>query len=389
MLAPNAIAVFLLVTLAVSGLVAYIAGWLVRGLAPRVGLVDRPGGHKTHAHTTPLGGGLAIWLSVVGPLGVGQIVLAVLLTWPELIGLLGLPEWIAAHLPGAWSKSGLLWLIVLASSGVMLLGLVDDLWPVDWRIRLAVQTAMAALVVSQGVQLTLFFDVPWFTATLTVVWIVGVLNAFNMLDNMDALSGGTAAIAAALLGTAVLLVPNQPAGTPQWFVAGFLFVLVGGLLGFLVHNRPPARLFLGDAGSYFVGFWLAVGTVLGTYSAADGSLPPFTVLLPLCVLAVPLYDLCTVVAIRLLQGRSPFHADRNHFSHRLVELGMSRPRAVATIHLITFATGLAGLVLLEVSSYWAAGLVMVGVASLLGVVYLLETAARGLGEAQGSVDRHG
>src|SRR4029079_5432087 len=118
---------------------------------------------------------------------------------------------------------------------------------------------------------------------------------------------GVAAIAATLLAAVMLLTPEADSGQPQLFVAGFLFLIVAALVGFLFHTRPPARLFMGDAGSYFVGFCLAVMTILATFS--DSGLPRHAILAPLCVLAVPLYDSLSVVCIRLRQGRSPFEAD--------------------------------------------------------------------------------
>ena len=155
-----------------------------------------------------------------------------------------------------------------------------------------------------------------------MLWIVGLVNSFNMLDNMDGLSAGVAAIAAAMLAAVMFLSPRPDNHQPQLFVGGFLLVVVGSLVGFLWHNRPPARLFMGDAGSYLVGYLLAMATLTGTF--AGGGVPRHAALAPLCVLAVPIYDTASVVLIRLRQGRSPFVGDKSHFSHRLVALGMTR-----------------------------------------------------------------
>jgi UDP-GlcNAc:undecaprenyl-phosphate GlcNAc-1-phosphate transferase len=193
-----------------------------------------------------------------------------------------------------------------------------------------------------------------------------------MLDNMDGLSAGVAAIAATLLAVVMLLTPEASSGQPQLFIAGFLFLLVGALVGFLVHNRPPARLFMGDAGSYFVGFCLAVMTILATFS--DSGLPRHAILAPLCVLAIPLYDTVSVVWIRLRQGRSPFEADTSHFSHRLVALGLSKTQAVLTIYLATAACGL-GAVLLHQVDFGGAIVVLLIIACLLSVVAILEATA--------------
>lgn len=351
-------------------LVSWAAMHVLRRKAEGFGLVDRPAGHKSHQQPTPAGGGIGIWLGVVAPLAVGQVVLlwAASLSNPTF-----LPEIATRHLGGLSEQSGRLWILVAAATVLMLLGLADDRRGLDWRLRLGVQTAVSAFVVAAGWRLSLFVDVPWLTSMLSVLWIVALINAFNMLDNMDGLSGGVAAIAAGMLAAVMLLAPDPVTRQPQLFIAGFLLVLVGSLIGFLGHNRPPAKIFMGDAGSYFIGFWIATGTLMATF-AGEG-LPRHAILAPLCVLAVPLYDTTSVVLIRLRQGRSPFVGDNNHFSHRLVELGLSRTQAVLTIYLTTATTGLGALLLYQVDT---AGAVVVGlmVACVLLLIAILETTAR-------------
>ncbi|MCA9108269.1 MAG: undecaprenyl/decaprenyl-phosphate alpha-N-acetylglucosaminyl 1-phosphate transferase, partial [Planctomycetales bacterium] len=163
-------------------------------------------------------------------------------------------------------QSGKLWLLIAAATVLMLLGLADDRRGLDWKLRLSIQTAVAAVVVAAGWRLSLFVDLPWLTNALSMLWIVALINAFNMLDNMDGLSGGVGAIAAAMLAAVMLMAPDPMTHQPQLFVAGFLLVLVGSLVGFLAHNRPPARIFMGDAGSYFIGFWIATGTLMATFA---------------------------------------------------------------------------------------------------------------------------
>lgn len=366
----------------VPGLVvSVLACYVVRRLAPRWGLVDRPGQRKIHARPVPYGGGIGIWAGVVVPLVLGQCVLrrwnqsgdAALDLSPlgEFAGRLG--EFVSPHLSGLQSRTGELWFFLATATVLMLLGLADDLWKINWRVRLAVEFAVAAAVVYiPGWRLTLFVDFPLLTDLVTVLWIVGLVNSINFLDNMDGLAGGVSAIAATLLAVYMLIVPEAP-GQPQLFIAGFLFLLVGSLLGFLWHNRPPARLFMGDAGSYFVGFSLAVMTTLATFSGPG--IPRHSILAPVCVLAVPLYDTLSVVVIRLRNGRSPFEGDTNHFSHRLVALGLTKVQAVLTIYLTTAACGLGALVLPQVDSVGAAIIVLV-IGCLLGVIAILEVAAR-------------
>ncbi len=142
----------------------------------------------------------------------------------------------------------------------------------------------------QGLSLTAFIDLPWLTSLLSVLWIVGLINSFNMLDNMDGLSGGVAAIASTILAVMLLTSSGPAGGQPQIFVAAMLLILVGALLGFLCHNWPPAKIFMGDAGSYFIGFWIAVATLLATYAGYHGN-TPHAVVAPLIVMAIPLYDM--------------------------------------------------------------------------------------------------
>src|SRR5262249_35021446 len=149
-------------------------------------------------------------------------------------------------------------------------------------------------------------------------------------------AAGVGLIAALLFAGAQILVESL-------FVPAVLLVLVGALGGFLVHNRPPARLFMGDAGSNFLGFLLGTLTVVGTFTRPGYA--PYSVLSPLLVMAVPLYDTASVVLIRLREGRSPFQPDRCHLSHRLVDRGLTPTRAVATIYLVTLICGLGALLL--------------------------------------------
>jgi UDP-GlcNAc:undecaprenyl-phosphate GlcNAc-1-phosphate transferase len=348
-----------------SAMVSLLAALLVRRYGPRFGLVDLPGERKIHNAPIPTCGGLAIWLGIVAPLAAGQAALALF------------HSSLAICLPGLWQQSGKLWLLVAGGTVLVALGLADDRRGLDWRLRLFVQTAVATTLVLCGWRIHLPWDwplvAPAVSTVMSVVWIVALINSFNMLDNMDGLSAGIAAICGTILAAAALLAPSPDNHQPQLFVAGFLLVLVGSLLGFLWHNRPPARLFMGDAGSYLIGYWLAMATLAATF--AGGDQPRHGALVPLCVLAVPLYDMTSVIFIRLRSGRSPFVGDKNHFSHRLVSLGMSKSQAVATICLATAACGLPALVLHEADAAGAAILLLMTFCTLL-IAAILEAAAK-------------
>jgi UDP-GlcNAc:undecaprenyl-phosphate GlcNAc-1-phosphate transferase len=270
-----------------------------------------------HTTPTPRAGGLAIYAAVYGLSIVGYK------TDPTFVQLVSL------------------------SFVIFLLGLIDDLRPLPWQVRLGVQMLMAAVAIY-----TSLWPVGWLPAALAFIWIVAFTNAFNMLDNMDALSGSVAWIVAACLGVPCVVWPNPP--PLPVFGLGYMG-LMGAVTGFLYFNRPPARIFMGDAGSTFLGFFLAVRSLelmpdLTSWKnwAAD-----------ICVFAVPCYDLALVVALRLWQRRSPFHADKQHISHRLVDLGLSQPWAVGVIALLAAASGIAGVALLRVNSATMAVLICV------------------------------
>jgi UDP-GlcNAc:undecaprenyl-phosphate GlcNAc-1-phosphate transferase len=345
---------------------------IARQVAPQWGFVDRPGGHKGHRTPTPLGGGVAIWLTIVSVLGIGLVVVFA-------FGQSVFPEPLARQAGGIVARSGVLAWILGLSSVIMVMGLVDDKQSLDWRLRLAIQCGCAIALAVSGVRVTLFgpFTHPLLGGLVTVFWIVGLTNSFNMLDNMDGLAASVGLIAAALFCGAEIAVGSL-------FVPAVLVVVVGALAGFLVHNIAPARLFMGDAGSNFLGFLLGALTVVGTFTRDDPrtTFSPFGVFAPLLVMAVPLYDMMSVVIIRLREGRSPFVGDRRHFSHRLVARGLTPPQAVWTIDLVTLAGGLGALLLHRLDGFGAC-IVLAQTCCLLGVVAILELAANRRENADG------
>lgn len=366
--------VFLVTLLPAFAVSVLATGWIAAH-AEKLGLLDRPNARKVHTTPIPLGGGVGIWLGVVMVFATGSMATWLLTSNPYWTRSL-VPESIAIYLPGLLSRIGSIWLLIAAGTILMLLGLLDDRFGLDWKLRLTVEFVVASAVVyGQHLQLTAYIDAPWLTSMLSVFWIVMLINAFNMLDNMDALSGGVASIICGMLSIMLLSTPETSLGQPQLFVAAMMLTLLGGLLGFLKHNWPPAKIFMGDAGSYFVGYWIAIGTLLSTYPGARGA-TPHAVLAPLCLLAIPLYDMVSVIWIRLREGRSPFQADKKHFSHRLVELGMTKPQAVATIYLATLTCSLGALILPRTDMI-GAGIVISIVLAMLSLIAVLESLTAG------------
>jgi UDP-GlcNAc:undecaprenyl-phosphate GlcNAc-1-phosphate transferase len=354
-----------------SFVIASVAVPWVRRRAASWGLVAHPRKDRFHQETIATGGGIAIWLGVVATFTGLQLAL-----WIISLGVVRsevMPEIVRANLVGLLQQASKLWELLAAGTVLMILGLVDDRGGIDWRLRVAVETLVASGIVWQGWQLTAFIEAPAFTSVISVLWIVGITNSFNMLDNMDGLATGVAWIAATMLIAVILTAPSPASNGPQLFVAGFLLVVAGALGGFWRYNRPPATIFMGDAGSYFIGFCLATATLMTTF--AGPGMPRHAIFAPLCVLAVPIYDTLSVIAIRLRAGRSPFAGDKNHFSHRLVEFGLSPKQAVGTIYLLTAGCGLGALLLHQVNELGAV-VILLMIACMLATIAILEAAAR-------------
>ncbi len=344
-------------------LISLVATPVIRRLAPNLGLVDQPGNRKVHVTPTPMGGGIAVFLGLLLPAAVlafapGVVTSVVPSIRPVIVAVLDAE--MSRQICG----------VVVGAVVLFLTGLADDRWNLPWSLRLGTQLAVAVGVTLSGVQATIFVSQPWVGFVATVLWIVVLTNAMNFLDNMDGLSAGIGVIASLLSAAILLLLVAQPHRT----AAFGLLLLAGSLSGFLCWNRPPASIFMGDCGSNLVGFLLATLTVMGTFYDYSGG--RHVILAPLCVLAVPLYDFVTVILIRLKQRRSPFHGDKSHFSHRLVELGLKPAHAVLTIHLATLMTGLGGMLLYKVSDWAGAWMVIALICCVLSVIAILETVGR-------------
>lgn len=343
--------------------------WLVRRLSTRIAAFDTPplpGQVKAPRRAVPNTGGIAIFWSFCLP--VASLVVAVHLAPERLAAVLPAIE---PYIPGLASQTPVA-MTLLAGVGLLhVLGLIDDRKPLGPMLKLAVMTApaLAAATIGQTRLLTYLDDpgsFPIWSTAITVLWFLVVTNAMNFIDNMDGLAGGCAATACAFF-----LVGTLHGG--QWFIAACLALLLGALLGFLVFNRPPATIFMGDGGSLVIGFLLAFLTTRTTYVQPGLTSNWFAVLTPLVVLAVPLYDFTSVTLIRLRAGKSPFVGDLNHLSHRLTRRGMSKGAAVGTMCGLTAVTGVSGL-LLRSADTGETILIGLQVATLLLVVACVEFA---------------
>lgn len=315
-------------------------------LANRFKFLDLPGPHKIHARPVPYGGGLAVAGGVLFPILVSTIL------EKSVFGTPGSPT---------------LRVYALGSLVILLLGLVDDRRRLSAGFRLAVETIVALGVAIGGERLELFTGDRILGTVVTVLWIVGITNAFNLLDHMDGLCSG----AAAIVSTAFLVVAWQ---TGQTFIITLLLPIVGACLGFLLFNFPPAKIFLGDAGSLFIGFWLSCLTISFTFYKS-GTYPLYTYAVPLAVLAVPLFDAATVILIRLWNRRPIFEGDTNHLAHRLTGLGMSPRLAVLTVYVLTLYAGLSAVLLYHVEQTGAL-IVLSQLLLTFGIITFLQWASR-------------
>lgn len=296
----------------------------------RVGLVDDPGHRKIHDSPIPLAGGLAVLTGLLLPLLAATILLKL-----QFIG-----ESSAAPLSYGLGKRALqLSAIAFGAIAMTILGLVDDKYELRPATKFTGQLLIAGLIAAAGVRITLFVPSVWFSYAVTILWLLTVINAFNFMDNMNGLCSGLGAIGAGFFGSIAAM-------QGQYLVALIAFLTSGALLGFLPHNFPKARAFLGDSGSHLVGYLLAIIAILPHFHTEKDP-RPLAVLTPLLVLAVPLGDLAWVVILRTSMGKPFYEGDTNHLSHRLVRLGLSKTTAVLSIWLLAAMIGVASMALLR------------------------------------------
>ncbi|MEX2214562.1 MAG: MraY family glycosyltransferase [Phycisphaeraceae bacterium] len=354
-----------------------VTWWLI-GAGRRWGQLDQPGdaaSHKQHGRSVPSTGGIGIFLTLAVPLLIALVAV-------HLFPLDAFTGWLAplrAHVPGLRAHSAMGFAILAAMLALHIMGLIDDRRRLGPYSKLLVQVIVAAVLASVfDLRVLHLLDAYGALGTvasiaISVIWIVTIINAINFLDNMDGLAAGVSAVIAAIYLAATLI-------GGQWFVAALAAMLLGALAAFLVFNFPPAKIFMGDSGSLVVGLLLAVISVRTTYFAPQASDLSagvgeqghwYGLLMPLIIMAVPLYDITSVTLIRLSQGRSPFYPDNQHFSHRLVKKGLSKRTAVIVIWLCTLATGLGGVMLGRLEG-WQAALVAGQTIAVLAVLALLE-----------------
>jgi UDP-GlcNAc:undecaprenyl-phosphate GlcNAc-1-phosphate transferase len=326
------------VSAVIGCLIALLVTPLIRPLALRIGGMDRPNHRTIHHAPTPRLGGVAIFASLV------MATLALYVASPELRGVLvGAPVKSLAFFAGL--------------TVVFALGVFDDLRGLDAWKKFPVQILAATIVYVAGFRADAV-GVPWggvvtlgvLSYPVTVIWIVGLTNAINLIDGLDGLAAGISAIASATICVIALHLGN-------WPVAVVTAVLAGVLIGFLRYNFHPAKLFMGDSGSLVLGFFLATVALQGVQKGSTA----VVLLVPIVVMAVPIADTLTAIVRRLMNGLGPFTADREHFHHRLIWKGLNQTRAVLCLYAVSAVCGLAAYVMAvgTPGASWAAVLTVI------------------------------
>jgi UDP-GlcNAc:undecaprenyl-phosphate GlcNAc-1-phosphate transferase len=358
--------VLAIILLVGSFVLSVILTAVARKLAVRAGLVAQPVEDRYHRTVIPLGGGIAIF-------GTISIIILTAIAVVNFLAVPGYLDWlgqsVTIHTDGFLNKINHLAIVLLVVLVLFVLGLWDDKKHLSPFFKLAVQFAVAITAAFfADIRIELFIESKIITSLLTAVWIVLIINAFNFLDNMDGASAGIAVIISCILFTAAAL-------SGQVFVGGLTLVFIGALLGFLVFNFPPAKIFMGDAGSLVVGFFVGLLTVRTTYYHEAQSGQWYAVFMPLLVMAVPLYDFISVTLLRISQGKSPFIGDTQHFSHRLKKHGLTDTQTVLTLYLATLCTGLGAIFLYQVNLTGAI-LIFIQTVMVLSIVAIFETTAQ-------------
>jgi UDP-GlcNAc:undecaprenyl-phosphate/decaprenyl-phosphate GlcNAc-1-phosphate transferase len=346
-------------------LVTAIATPFVRRAAVAVGAVDEPGARRVHTRRVPRLGGIAIAIGFFLPL----LTLFAIRTQAALI---------------FFSTGGITIGLVAGSLLVVMAGLVDDLKGMGAKAKLLIQTAAAAIAFAGGMRIE-GLDLPgigalnlgWFALPATILWIVGIVNAMNLIDGLDGLAAGVAFFAcltnfviASMTGNVYILLVSASLG--------------GAVVGFLFYNFNPAKIFMGDSGSMFLGFVLGSASLLGAGTQKSPTL--IAIVVPILALGLPILDMLMTIARRFLERRSLFAADRGHIHHRLLDSGLTHRRSVLSLYLVSIAFTIVALIA-YVGRSWQVGFALFALTAVLIAVvrfvgYFSSTIASGgtLGE---------
>ncbi len=348
-----------------SFVLSLVLTFLVRRFSLRIGFVSRPASDRFSKNIVPLGGGIAIFATIAVIILV-SVAVVIFFVVPGRLDWLG--KTVTVYTEGFMGVIGRLLLILGLVFALFLLGLWDDKKHLGPFFKLAVQFIIAMCAAwFANIRVEFFIENKIITSLLSAFWIVLIINSFNFLDNMDGLSAGIAVITSSILFSITAL-------NGQVFISALAIVFIGTLLGFLAFNFPPAKIYMGDAGSLVVGFFVAILSLRTTYYHEALSGKWYSIFVPLIVLAVPLYDFISVTFLRIMQGKSPFVGDTQHFSHRIRKHGFTDTQTTLILYLATLCTGLGASFLYQVNMTGAI-LIFIQTIMILSIIAVFETAA--------------
>lgn len=332
-----------ILALGVSMLISFIATPLVKKLAYKIGAVDVPkDNRRMHDHPIPRMGGLAIFIGCV---------VSILLFADVDRALRG---------------------ILIGACIIVAVGVVDDAHPLGAGVKFILQIVAALIAVWHGVVIQtianpfFFGDNPYWNfgiwaVPITVIWIVAVTNSVNLIDGLDGLADGVSTIGALTMLIIALMMGDLE-------IAVITAALVGACVGFIPYNRNPAKIFMGDTGSTFLGFMLATVSVIGLFKLYA----VISFIVPFIILGFPIFDTVSAFTRRILKGQNPMKADRSHTHHKLIDMGMNQKQAVATLYMVAGVLGLCA-VMIVTTGYVK---VILSVAALIGVAITVARIAR-------------
>ena len=331
-----------ILALGVAMLVSFVLTPLVKRLAHKIGAVDIPmDERRMHKEPIPRLGGLAIFIGCI-------------------VAILAFAE-IGVQLRG----------ILMGAAIIVAVGIVDDIRPLGAGLKLILQIISALIAVGHGVRIeTIANPLPFggdylnfgiWAIPITVIWIVAVTNSVNLIDGLDGLADGVSTIGALTMLIITLLMGDLP-------VAIICGALVGACVGFIPYNMNPAKIFMGDTGSTFLGYMLATISVLGLFKL----FAVISFIVPFIILGFPIYDTASAFTRRILKGQNPMKADRSHTHHKLIDMGMNQKQAVATLYLVSGVLGLCAVMIIS-SGYMK---VILSVAALLVTAFTVARIAR-------------
>lgn len=318
MLLENKLFVYVALALVVALVVSFLMTPVVKTFAYKVGAIDVPkDSRRMHHEPIPRLGGLAIFIGF-------------------MISIL-----LFANIRGDHQMQGILMGAVI----IVILGVVDDITPLPAMFKFVVQIGAALIPTLHGVVIHVisnpnlisqnaYWNMGKLSIPITVLWIVAITNSVNLIDGLDGLANGVSAISATTVLVIAMLVSESQ-------VAIVMAALVGACVGFMPYNTNPAKMFMGDTGSTFLGFILATMSIQGLFKFY--AIISFAV--PFLILGLPIFDTAFAFIRRIAHGQSPMHADRGHIHHRLVDMGLSQKQAVATLYVVSAILGLSAVVL--------------------------------------------